>query len=331
VADADADADDAASWRALADQLTPEQVAELERLEQSWQQMGQSHSRYLKNVVSSGDDQRRRLLSMAQLWVQGKSLVTEWKGSGSFAELFSVPPYDRDQAWIERFYAVILGATLLGFDPEVETGPDGFPYFQMAVHDLARAQPHMDAPYFYYQKPASGGGPKVSLSGMLDYLLDIGCGAVVFAEPDRSGAPEWVFSYGDLLSYKLYQRFDGAPPEIGDNAEASTHADDGGRRGSELIVTGHPSEQYLPAKARRAMGMYMRQVLRRPDPRVLWAQIPSRRPPVVLSVNLTPADFQGDSGKLQAALNRLTWFVPKTYAVVSELTGVDTSRYVPLE
>jgi hypothetical protein len=45
---------------------------------------------------------------------------------------------DNDQAWIQRFYAAVPNATVLSYDPQVETGPDYFPYFQMAVPSLAR-------------------------------------------------------------------------------------------------------------------------------------------------------------------------------------------------
>ena len=71
--------DDGASWRDLADQLAPEQAAELARLEQSWERMAssQSRSRYIRNVSTSRADQQRRLLSMARAWLREKTLTEE--------------------------------------------------------------------------------------------------------------------------------------------------------------------------------------------------------------------------------------------------------------
>ena len=47
-------ADDVGDWRDLADQLTPEQVAELVSTEQAWERMAQSRSRYVRNASTSG-------------------------------------------------------------------------------------------------------------------------------------------------------------------------------------------------------------------------------------------------------------------------------------
>ena len=74
-------ADDAGDWRDLADQLTPEQVAELERTEQSWERVAQSRSRYLRNASTSGDDQRR------ELHVSGGVEVVSADGLAASAEL----------------------------------------------------------------------------------------------------------------------------------------------------------------------------------------------------------------------------------------------------
>jgi len=68
---------DAGEWRDLTDQLTLEQVAELERTEQSWERMAQSRSPYLRNASTSGDDRRRELLSMARLRAKENSVTAK--------------------------------------------------------------------------------------------------------------------------------------------------------------------------------------------------------------------------------------------------------------
>lgn len=61
--------DDAFSWRDLADQLTLEQVEELEREEQTWEDFKQSRSRYIRNVAPSIEEQQRQLLAEARRFI----------------------------------------------------------------------------------------------------------------------------------------------------------------------------------------------------------------------------------------------------------------------
>ena len=110
------------------------------------------------------------------------------------AELFETPRDDRDDAWIARFHATVPDATLMSFPSQVEDGPDGFPYFQMAMPDPGPVTPFC-------------------VTHVLDDVLDNGFGIVIFGDSSRSAPPEWVFTYGDLLSYSLYGRFDGESPE----------------------------------------------------------------------------------------------------------------------
>ena len=92
-------ADDAGDWRDLADQLTPEQVAELERTEQSWERVAQSQSRYLRNASTSGDDQRRELLSMARLRAHDNSARAKLD---SLAPIAAPPDISNLQPWDEQ-------------------------------------------------------------------------------------------------------------------------------------------------------------------------------------------------------------------------------------
>jgi hypothetical protein len=233
------------------------------------------------------------------------------KKADELTDLFRVARDHRDDAWIQQFYEAVPGAALMSFSPQVEKGPDLFPYFQLAV--LCR-------------------GPEVSLANVLDHLLDIGCGAAIFGDPDRSNPPDWIFSYGDLLCYRLYGRFDGTPRAAGGSPGASTGGPTVTRlEHDETVLVAAPSESYLPQKARRAIGRYMREVYRHPDPRVALVELPSLDPPRNLMVNLTLAQYQGDSGKLNAAVGRLLWFLPKTYSLMPMPEGFKSSVFVSLQ
>ena len=93
------DVGDAGDWRALTDQLTPEQVAELERTEQSWERTAQSRSPYLRNASTSGDDRRRELLSMARLRAKENSVTAKLD---RLAPIAAPPDISQMEPWDEQ-------------------------------------------------------------------------------------------------------------------------------------------------------------------------------------------------------------------------------------
>jgi hypothetical protein len=114
---------------------------------------------------------------------------------------------------------------LAGFDPQVDLGPDSFPYFQAAIPDAGPFTPF-------------------SIVSVLDFTQEKGTGVAIFGDPARSEGPEWVFTYGNLLCYKLYGSFEtGIQPQPGDNSK---------------VLVSPPSEALLPAAARRTLGAFMR-------------------------------------------------------------------------
>ncbi|HLJ48010.1 MAG TPA: hypothetical protein VKU01_18465 [Bryobacteraceae bacterium] len=217
-------------------------------------------------------------------------------------ELFETPAEGRDDAWRTAFYAAIPDAGLVGLNPQVSTGPDTFPYFHLAV-------------------PDSGSPATLSISRILNYALENGTGAVIFADAKRSQPPEWVFTYGDLLSYKLYGSFEG---DVNNSL-----VDPQPRQAGKLLVA-VPSEALLPAAARRAIGAYMREKYRHPAPKVALVVDPSRQPAHALMFNLTLAQYHGDAKKLQAAVHYLGWFLPRTYAMTHLPEGWSEDNFLPL-
>jgi hypothetical protein len=138
-------------------------------------------------------------------------------------ELFQTPAEQRDDAWRARFLAAVPDATLITFESQVARGPDSFPYFQLAM-------------------PEPGPITPFCITHILDDCLDNGFGVVVFGDAARSGNPEWVFSYGDLLSHWMSGEFYRAP------------AEGGGEPGKMLVAA--PSEELYPARARKALGEF---------------------------------------------------------------------------
>jgi hypothetical protein len=225
--------------------------------------------------------------------------------TGALAGLFATDREHRNESWIQQFYATVPDATLMSFDPQVQQGPDSFPYFHMAIPDPGPVTPFC-------------------VTHLLDYALDNGYGIAIFGDSSRSKHAEWVFSYGDLLSYSLYGRFDGDPAEIGragGNPEAG---------GAQQVLRAAPSESYFPARARRALGGYLRRMFQHPDPKVALIVDPHLNPARNLMINLTLAQYHGDRGKLDSAMRYLVWFMPRTYSLMPMPPGWDDSGFVAL-
>jgi hypothetical protein len=216
-------------------------------------------------------------------------------------DLFAEPREGRDDAWRQQFYAAVPDATLMAFDPQVNQGPDEFPYFHLAIPDP---------------------GPVTSfcVTHLLDVVLDNGFGIAIFGDSSRSEGPEWVFTYGDLLSYSMFGHFDGGPAE---------QLSSGGSKDNQVLIAA-PSEAYFPARARKAMGNYVRQMYKHPDPRIALVYDPQATPPRNLMINLTLADYDGDESKLSAAVRYLSWYLPRTYSVVAMPAGWSDSTFMPL-
>lgn len=224
--------------------------------------------------------------------------------TSELAALFETPRERRDPAWIAQFYQAVPDATMMSFTPQVQQGPDQFPYFQMAI-------------------PAPGPLTPFCITHVLDYLLDNGLGVAIFGDASRVNGPQWVFSYGDLLSYSLFGRFDGDP-----SAAGLSNLDTGG---SHQVLQATPSESYFPARARRSLGRYMRSMFQHPCPKIALIDDAKLNPSRNLMINLTLEQYRGDRNKLDSAMRYLTWFIPRTYSLMPMPPGWNDSGFAPLE
>src|ERR1700691_1673544 len=51
------------------------------------------------------------------------------------AAAMAAPQEQRDDSWSADFLRAVPNASLASFDPQIQTGPDTFPYFQLALPD----------------------------------------------------------------------------------------------------------------------------------------------------------------------------------------------------
>jgi hypothetical protein len=148
-------------------------------------------------------------------------------------------------------------------------------------------------------------------------------GIAIFGEAARADGPQWVFSYGDLLSYSLFGRFDGD--------SAAAQAGSSPKEGPHQVLQVTPSEQYFPARARRSLGRYMRLMFQHPNPKVALIDDATLSPSRNLMINITLEQYQGDQNKLNSAMRYLTWFIPRTYSLMAMPPGWTDSGFAPLE
>jgi hypothetical protein len=206
------------------------------------------------------------------------------------AALMVVLQEKHDDAWCADFLRAVPNASLASFDPQIQKGPDTFPYFQLALPDPGPFTPF-------------------SIVHILKDVLQKGVGVVVHQNVRRDQPPAWVFSFGDMLSYSMFQDFQG-DPKVYTNPDPPPDAKD------RTFLRASPSESYLPMAARAAMGRFMRGPFRHPNPKIGLVTGASLNPRRSLMVNLRLKDYGGDRNKLDSAMRYLTWFVPKTYSVM---------------
>ena len=222
--------------------------------------------------------------------------------TGRLAELLITPPQQRDDAWCDNFLRAAPNASLAALDPQIQKGPDTFPYFQLALPDPGAFTPF-------------------SIVHVLNPVLQAGAGAVIQANLRRDAPPLWVFSFGDLLSYSMFQDFRGDPKVYSDK----TPPDPSDRQ----VLIASPNESYLPATARAAIGRFMRSPFQHPSPKiglVTGASLPRQN----LMVNLRLKDYGGDKKKLDAAMRYLSWFLPKSYGLMALPDDWTDSNMAPL-
>jgi len=111
------------------------------------------------------------------------------------AALIPVPQQQHDDAWCANFLRAVPNASLASFNPQIQTGPDTFPYFQLALPDPGPFTPF-------------------SIVHILNDVLQIGVGVAIHTNIRRDQPPAWVFGFGDILSYSMFADFRGDPKVI---------------------------------------------------------------------------------------------------------------------
>jgi hypothetical protein len=213
----------------------------------------------------------------------------------------------RDEEWFRAFITVFSDAPLAVCNPEIDRGPDGFEYFGLALTD--------DIPQ---------NGRRASLNDLVLYCTEEAhCGIVLFREIARPGDPEWVFSLGDLWSFRMFGSIDGDPIDVDERQGKNLLSDTG-----EYLISS-PGEDFMPQAMRTALGNFLRDVIQLEYPAVALVIASGYRPTRNLMVNLKGSQFR-DAEHQKTVMNLITWFLPRSRGVMLMPEEWDEETFTPL-
>ncbi|MGB4811497.1 MAG: hypothetical protein WBP13_03315 [Methylophilaceae bacterium] len=221
-------------------------------------------------------------------------------------QLVQTPHTERDDAWQQAFLENALQASFRCGDPQIITGPDGFPYFQLFL-----PEPNQPFQCFVIEHMKD------------DFLLSSGYGVVI--NPTQA-QPDWVFSYGDIVNLHINQAF----YTTGKTLFSKNAQQDEVIKENEEVLTGQPAESILPAATRQVLSQFLKAqgVV---EPKVLLMQRSNPQTKEMtqdIVLNTTPENFESEE-KYRAVMQSIRWFLPNhySYAGMSEKT---LSNFMPL-
>jgi hypothetical protein len=200
-------------------------------------------------------------------------------------DLFNTPREDRDNDWLEDFLEVVPTASLVALEPQIQRGPDGFPYLTLA---LPKPNEDFDA---------------VSVKHSISFCLKNGCGIAIFANPEEKPQPEWIFTFGSLWSFEQFQDFKG------DRNEELVKE---GAEGAREVQVSPPSDDFLPHHARKAIAKFLKTALGLQNANVAMITDPSNQNiRSLMFTDLQPERFENEEQFMQL-MTALRWYLPAT-------------------
>jgi hypothetical protein len=218
-------------------------------------------------------------------------------------DLFGVSPEERGDPWIDQFYAAVVDASFRCEAPQIFIGPDGFPYFS-----LLSPEPLKSFESF-------------CICNLVEAATNDGFGIAINR---RADGVDWVFTYGDLLSLRLTGSLRAVTPTPNKPAEKIVVS------AGEHVLTGAPSESYLPSYTRAVIRRFMQDSLGVAKPGVFLMHRAADPQPQQLLFSVFPEQFRSEAEYFDA-LKWLSWFLPRYYSITGIPKSSDLCRhFVPL-
>jgi hypothetical protein len=223
--------------------------------------------------------------------------------TAKLAALFKVPFTDRNQNWVNEFRQYALNATMVSGEPQIMHGPDGFPYFYLAV-------------------PKSGQSvTPFCLVHIIDHCIAQGVGVVMFGS-DGNKEPGFVFSYGQLACLKAFGRWE-LEEAFGKGLETSVVEE------NREVLTGVPNDTYYPKFMWPHLGRFMKEGLGMDKPKIGILIDRASTPHENLVLNIV-AENIGDEQQLQKLARALQWFLLPGQALMFLPGGMNDGWMAPL-
>lgn len=208
-------------------------------------------------------------------------------------ELIQTPRESRDEAWSAAFLDVLPTASFTCGEPQIVTGPDGYPYFQLFL-------PEPNKPFQCYV-----------LEHMIpEFIMENGFGVVI--NPTDTHA-DWVLSYGDLVNYHVNKTFYTTEP----TAFSKEVADEVITENEEVLV-GQPTFEILPQTTRNVLNAYFKMNgVEQPKVFLMMRRTKDgNNASQDLVFNAVPQAFS-DEHHYRQFMQSLGWFLPRHYAYVA--------------
>jgi hypothetical protein len=127
-----------------------------------------------------------------------------------------------------------------------------------------------------------------------------------------------VFTYGDLLTLRMFGTFEVPRPDSDPSTEIIPNG--------EQVMVGQPSENFLPSYARKVLRNYLQRMMAIPEPGVLLLSRAGVAPAQDLIFSVFPENFASQE-IFQGALGALRWFLPRHYRIASIPKGSQLVQY----
>lgn len=195
-------------------------------------------------------------------------------------KLFEVNSSERNNEWIARFSKLFEKSEMFYESLDPFYGPDGLPYINLLTKKTKNT---------------------TSLDKIANKCLDYGLGIVLSPKPNTE--PYWIFSCGDLVSYKnlgsIYfaDGFEGHEEYVVKN--------------TEKVYISNPTEHFLPTSIRNILREDFINVFKIEHPRVYLMRNPNMKPEYSMVFNISKKDFNENNDHYIQAMMRISWHLPK--------------------
>jgi hypothetical protein len=238
------------------------------------------------------------------------------------AQLFATPRDQRERDWSDRFFDAAWWGSVELSQPQIFSGPDGFPYLRLNV---PRPETAFDSQ---------------CLGNLARDCLKNGVGAAFFASPDDGPeAAQFVLSFGLIDSLVRYDSPDGDPIDVAESAggpDSSAFQVEKGLWSQTLVATeaqevlvGTPSADFLPPHAAAALARHLEQQWGLADARVQLMANPKMRPHRSLVIGRKRSEFP-EGAPIDDMARALLWYLTPARSIILMPEEWELAQMTPL-